>query len=145
MIHFGDNVKIIFLDIDGVLCLDGTTFHPDRVQQLKRIVDSVPDCELILSSSWRLSPSLSSAVDINLVDAGIKTCMDLTPDFGDGPRSKEIQAWLDEHPNISKFAIIDDDVDAEIPGHFFRTDFSVMGQGGLTEEIADRIIEFLNS
>lgn len=32
------------------------------------------------------------------------------PDMPTHPRSKEIVAWLQAHPNVQQFAVIDDDV-----------------------------------
>lgn len=55
-------------------------------------------------------------------------------------RSLEIETWLDAHPEVSTFAILDDDPGAFIKGSFFQTRWSV----GLTDEIADKVITHLN-
>ena len=61
----------------------------------------------------------------------------------DSIRGDEIQEWLDEHPEVEKYAIIDDDDDMlpEQEENFFQTDF----QTGLTDEIAKKVIKHLNS
>lgn len=57
-------MKVIFLDIDGVVCLhkdkknwdnDEEVFDEDCCKRLKEIV-SATGCKLVLSSSWRLFP-----------------------------------------------------------------------------------------
>lgn len=55
-------MKIIFLDIDGVLAVNhkdgrddyGSGFHPEFVSNLKRIIDKT-GAKIVISSSWRHS------------------------------------------------------------------------------------------
>lgn len=52
---------ILFLDIDGVLnrkgCFDeiamSSTFDPECVEILNTVLDRVPSCKIVLSTSWR--------------------------------------------------------------------------------------------
>lgn len=59
----------------------------------------------------------------------------------------EISAWLSDDTraaaaNIQRFAILDDCDDmAYLASHFFMCD----GQWGLTDEVADMVIEYLNA
>ena len=66
---------------------------------------------------------------------------DSTPclDAGIDDRSSEILSWLSKN-KCDNFAILDDDLDAEVEGHFFKTNYNI----GLTEEITQKVIEFLN-
>lgn len=62
--------KYVFLDFDGVLNTEkyqtqlrlegkygwdkyGQLFDPEAVGNLKRILDSIPDCWIIIESSWK--------------------------------------------------------------------------------------------
>lgn len=56
-------------------------------------------------------------------------------------RGEQIAEWLAEHPEVTRFAIVDDDSDmGDLDSYLFKTDFN----SGLTAEIADRIIEHLS-
>lgn len=59
-----------------------------------------------------------------------------------GVRGHEIQAWLDKHPEVEKYAILDDDSDMlpEQMPNFFKTTF----QNGLLEETMYKVIKHLN-
>ena len=52
------NVKLVFLDVDGVLnsmdsCRAGTEIQDDKLKLLKKIIDCT-GAEIVISSSWRL-------------------------------------------------------------------------------------------
>jgi hypothetical protein len=47
--------------------------------------------------------------------------MDVLPDMQPRPRSEEIVAWLEAHPAVKLFAVIDDDDDCLDPFGFDRT------------------------
>ncbi len=59
-------------------------------------------------------------------------------------RDEEIKAWLEQHPEVEKFAILDD-VDLEqmegLEEHFFQTEF----EEGLTHEQSLKIIKHLSN
>jgi hypothetical protein len=70
---------------------------------------------------------------------------DVTPVFEDADdvRGYEIQAWLDLHPGVTRYAILDDDCDMllhQLPNHF-RT----VSELGITPEIAARVIAHLQA
>lgn len=114
-------MKILFLDIDGVLnserscfAFDGYphSFDPGDLPKfdlvalaLVRKLCRVSECAVVLSSTWRLYPDLraqaAEALDLPIIDA--------TPDHGgyDG-RSTEVTAWLAAHPEVTSYAIVDD-------------------------------------
>lgn len=57
-------------------------------------------------------------------------------------RGDEIRQWLKENKEIEKFAILDDESDMR---EFTKTNlFQTNVEVGLTKEIADKVIEFLN-
>lgn len=54
-------------------------------------------------------------------------------------RGDEINAWLKDHPEVTKYAILDDDCDFYDDQPLFQTTF----QYGLTDEIAEAVIKHL--
>ena len=119
-------MKVLFLDIDGVLNsmeffarLPSTRsmceVDPKAVKRVLRVLE-VTGAKLVLSSTWRLSAEL-----VERLRAVGLPIYDMTPSLGTEPRYKEIGAWLVEHMEATKYAIIDDDTDAEIKGRFVRT------------------------
>lgn len=144
-------MKILFLDIDGVLnnrdtiAMGGLNeITPSKLELLKQIVDAT-DVQLVLSSDWRHSDA-----DLRLVVAALRTVglelFSITPYLRGKPRWEEINEWLNnpyfETHKVEKIAIVDDENSAgeDRPGCFFKTEFVT----GLTPEIAQDIITFLN-
>lgn len=135
-------MKVVFLDVDGVLNNFGLIsrygfeyIDEGCVAFLAQIVKST-GAEIVLSSSWRRHEN-----DLSLVRTALRaSCLeikDCTPWLNGRARIYEIKQWLDGHPEVEKFAILDDDEDAgfETEG-FFQTDPEV----GLTGEIAEKIV-----
>lgn len=139
--------KVLFLDIDGV-CNSRSTLQ--RSQRSGSILGMDPylsflvgkiqldtDCEIVLSSSWRHAPEGVKEVKSHFKLYG------MTPSSLKGIRGNEIQVWLDSHPEVTRYAIVDDDSDmleSQLP-NFFKTHFEF----GITEEIAKAITEHLNA
>ena len=142
-------MKVLFLDIDGVMnheALFGKGIYAiDPIGEqhlilLKQIVDET-GVEIVLSSSWRCCENARDKVSKSLSNMGMKF-ISTTPVFRASlERSLEIQDWLDNHPEVVEFAILDDDADANIEGHFFQTTF----KEGLTKEIANSVIKYLGT
>lgn len=136
--------KILFLDCDGVVNSKNTT------QRSKGFIGIDPElafragkipihtgCEVVLSSTWRLM-----ADSRDEIKQRVYPFVDITPQLPGKTRGEEIQAWLDIHPEVTKYAILDDDADmleSQLP-NFFRTSW----ENGLTEEIMERVIDHLN-
>ena len=121
-------MKVIFLDIDGVLNneehivkihgLLGKEQYLDLLREIGELPFDYRSCELlqkfiketnvevILSSTWRLNPE---APNIIKRYAGIEI-KDITPRLN-GIRGEEIQQYLDNHKEISNYVILDDDSD----------------------------------
>lgn len=143
----GKERKVLFLDIDGV-CNSQNFAHKQGRNGILGI-DPYPaflvgkiqidtDCEVVLSSTWRLWENTRNEVAQKVVKF-----VDCTPDFrGRGTRGDEIQDWLDRNPDVARYAILDDDadmLDSQLP-NFFHTTW----QKGLTPEIAKAVTEHLN-
>jgi hypothetical protein len=49
--------------------------------------------------------------------------------------------WLTDHPEVTRYAIVDDNSDF----HAFQPLFQTLWQIGITDEIANQITDYLNS
>ena len=119
-------MRVIFLDIDGVLNCKGSfeavhaipalreeisnyIIDPALVLNLKRIVDCT-GAAVVLSSSWRHNcPAEGHRLVAFAVlwSHGI-TVHSITPSLDFGPRGDEIAAWLQRHPETERYVILDD-------------------------------------
>ena len=112
------------------------------IVQLKKIVEAT-DAEIVLSSSWRWYKETRDKIHHQLRQKGIDF-VDTTPREIDITMSRgaEIKAWLDNHPEVEKFVILDDDelqIEEYLPYHV-KTNFKY----GLTREKAAEAIKILN-
>lgn len=138
--------KILFLDIDGVVNCSLTTarhggyigIDPFMSLLVDRIIQAT-GCEVVLSSSWR-------HMEDGREEVRQKVCkfIDVTPSsMHMSCRGEEIQDWLDRHPDVTKFAILDDNSDmleSQKPS-FFQTSWET----GLTEPVMQKVINHLNA
>jgi hypothetical protein len=130
-------MKVLFLDIDGVLnnmySMVQYKAHlwPPLVYKLNEISNSDTDVKVVVSSSWRI---LFSDYDLKVLlgragwsrsDLIIGTTPRASRD--DNTRGNEIQKWLDAHPEVTHYAIVDDDSDmleSQMP-HFVNTTYEL--------------------
>lgn len=137
-------MKVLFLDIDGVV---NKQENFDRSKNpgpypldsycafLVGRIQLQTGCEVVLSSSWRNHPD-----GVQNVSERVVKLLDKTP-YLSGIRGDEVQAWLNKHPEVEKYAILDDDSDFHDHQPLFKTSF----KEGLTDEIAQQVIDHLNS
>jgi len=134
-------MKVIFLDIDGVLNCS-TTSNPRKlpyiidkkiVRRLKRLLLRT-GAKVVLSSTWRIDPIGCYAAKYWGVPV-----FDVCPDLPKSPRCKEILAWLADHPRVTRYVVIDDEDDEldELP--LFQPSASV----GLTMEMVRGVERYL--
>jgi hypothetical protein len=133
-------VKVLFLDVDGVLNSRSTTDFRNNLYPIDPYMAFMvgkiqldTDCQVVLSSSWRLHPDGIAAVEKNVVKV-----LDKTP-YLDGIRGDEIVQWLRDHDDVTKYAILDDDSDFYDWQPLFKTTFEF----GLTPEIAAAVTQHL--
>ena len=106
-------MKVIFLDIDGVLNCSKTP-NPRNLPYVvdKRLLANLhklirmTDAKVVLSSTWRVDP-----VGIFAAKHRGIPFVDVCPDFPRSPRRKEIRRWLAAHPHVERFVVIDDQDD----------------------------------
>lgn len=155
-------MKLIFLDIDGVL--NSQYMYADRDDEIidskggklsKRCIKLLNNitedtgAKIVLSSTWRTDKGVESF----LCDAGIAgEIIGKTPYIGDrwALRGNEILAWIKENSGLigkqyheyHSFIILDDDSDMLYwqRENFFHTD----AYAGLTPNIAYKATRFLN-
>jgi len=135
-------MKVIFLDIDGVLNCTKTpnprsfpyVVDEQLLLRLQKMLART-GAEVVLSSTWRCDPVGLYAAKYYGVPF-IDTC----PDLPDEPRSKEVLAWLSRHPEATRYAIIDDEDDDldELPL------FQPSRHSGITPEIVEGVARYLN-
>ncbi len=135
-------IKVIFLDIDGVVnCKNTMQRHrgaigidPHIAFRIGKIILET-DAKIVLSSSWKHYKD-----GINEVNKQVYKIHDVTP-MVKGVRGNEIKAWLDKHPEVEKYAILDDDSDMldEQMDNFFKT----LWDEGITDEIMNKVINHL--
>ncbi len=157
------SVKIIFLDIDGVLnnlytkeTFEGFVFVEDeKILLLKEIIEST-NAEIVLTSTWRKGwfykehnnsyngeeVWLFEALQEKLNEYGIEL-FDYTEEIG--LRGEEISKWLEDNNDkkIESYVVIDDMDESELHQHtsyFIQTDI----EEGLTKMYVEQAISLLN-
>jgi len=93
---------------------------------VQRIVQNT-GCEIVLSSSWRLFQNSRDELERKICKFA-----DITPILHT-PRGYEIKVWLTLHPEIERYAILDDaeSILPEQRANFFQTTW----ESGLTEDV----------
>lgn len=139
-------MRVLFLDVDGVINSEATLqkcgggilgIDPYLAFLVGKISLAIPDLKVVLSSSWRHFEHGREQVEEQCV-----SIFDVTPGLGFGTiRGDEIRAWLDSHPEVEKYAILDDNSDMrpEQFNNFFQTSWKT----GITEEVVQEVIDHL--
>lgn len=150
-------MRVVFLDIDGVLVpgpsedrpSNRDLARPEAVAALNRITRET-DASIVVSSNWRIKFDLARLQQM-LEGWGVEgvigsrtPAIDPEP-FNKNPavpvdRGEEIEAWLEAHPRVESFVILDDDADM---GRLRNRLVQTNERTGLTEADADRAITLL--
>lgn len=149
--------KVLFLDIDGVLnhhrsFSKGVHIDNECVILLDKVLKAVPELDIVVSSVWRHHgvekiQFLLKSTGARHAVRRVGNCefqnrvVDVTGRLND-IRGKEIQQWLDHHPEVERFVILDDDSDmleSQMPW-LVQTDTDT----GLMEHHIEKILELLN-
>jgi hypothetical protein len=161
-------MKIIFLDIDGVICLSwGSRFRKIKRWELeggegeppvtirlddfdKMAVDVLNDiiltsgADLVISSDWRLYATLDEMKDLFHQFGVIKGPIDFTPELQTTTkhaniRVDEINLWLSKHMEVTNWVAIDD-MDLSELDNFIKT----REREGLKQcNISNKILRYL--
>lgn len=162
-------MKVIFLDIDGVLnssfwvkghqkeISDGTLIDKNKIELLAKIVEET-GAVLVMHSGWRfwfnnnmqaIRKEAQNLIDL-LLDSGLRIYA-MTPDLTTEEirktkmfskvKASEIFLWLKQNPNVSKWIVLDDlDLhNDDLAIKQVRTNAEI----GITEKDVDKAIEML--
>lgn len=159
-------MKIIFLDFDGVLNSATSFLYEDNRRKVHKeqgvkgpvnetlsyhccaafqlLLDIYPEAKVVLSTTWR------NLFDLEWLKAKLaeyhidsSRVIGITPtDYGHS-RGKEIKAWLDLHPDVTHYIIIDDN-DWDITpvhgtGRFVKTEWDHGMHVGHTFEAKEKL------
>lgn len=151
-------MKVIFLDIDGVLNSDEyldkvknsdiqgieRDIDVEKVKLLKRAIDET-GARVVLSSSWRYT---RNARYLKELLANYEIRVDSTPYIRD-ERGLEIKKWLSENQGVEDFIILDDEIFDSFDEELIKKLVKVsngngrsLGEGLLPKDV-DEIIERL--
>ena len=129
--------RICFLDYDGVVNTpmwnsEGTVCSygfpkQGKVNNFQAVQWLSEACQkfgydIVVTSTWRLDDNYKEC----LINGGLRKGIEVlgrTPRFSGQPRGAEIQKYIDEHPEILYYVIVDDESDMlpEQMGHFIKT------------------------
>jgi len=144
-------MKVAFLDVDGVLNTNRTCIayggYARNCEQIERLdpvaigliknICNAAGASIVLSSVWRKHA--------DWVEFGPKTglpVIDRTKSLCSGIRGEEIEEWLERHPEVTHYAIIDDSSDllSHHFGRFVKTSF----KDGFTWQHAEQLAKLLD-
>ncbi len=141
---------VIFLDFNGVLDTnnDMDVIDQGNLNRIKILADMF-EAKVVISSSLknpfyyngRHSRMFQSILN-TLLETGIDV-IGITPKAES--REEEIKMYLEAHPEISNYCIIDDDYDMEnLKEHLVKLPSQMeIGQEGFTQEYLDKAIKVL--
>ena len=148
-----ESVKLLFLDVDGVLnsmdsCRQNTEIQDEKLKLLKTIIDST-NAEIVISSSWRLNETELKQLEYSLNKYNMEH-IGCTPKIFF--RTDEIKAFMNNYLKANKnikitnwIAIDDMDLNKYNPkmmdGHFVKTSLL----SGLTQFDVEKAIKLLNT
>ena len=155
-------MKVIFLDFDGVITTQKSKYKldSDALHLLGKIINST-DAKIVISSSWRqrtLEGTIKALQDtsdfrlngiefpfidriVGITDKIYGVALTDKEKHISLLRGVEIREWLNEHPEVTNYVILDDDSDMllEQANHFVKTDT----YEGLTNENVEQAIDIL--
>lgn len=131
-------MKVIFLDIDNVLNTDAGIYlyyrktkknhyiDPKIAANLTKLCNLIPSANIVISSMWRGYFSLEQLRDYlkDYVNPEIiidKTLISRFSDWDHPNRGKVIANYLEDHPKIKEYVILDDlddKISDQHKGHF---------------------------
>lgn len=106
---------------------------PTLLERLKGVLNRT-GAKVVLSSTWRVDPvGVLAAKQLGV------PFIDVTPDQPDAPRCGEITSWLNAHPEVVRYAVVDDSSDCldELPL------FQPSSKRGFDQAIADGLEAYL--
>jgi hypothetical protein len=152
-------MKIIFLDIDGV-CNSEQWYRSDEyylnlskdpdldphiIERLNQFTNDT-GVKLVISSSWKYDNYCLE----RLTRAGLNNIVDSTPNlifsvpYDEFCKGIEIRSYLDSHPEIERYLILDDEID-DILSKYLSGFLLIDPRVGITEENINFCKEWFNN
>jgi len=140
-------MKILFLDVDGVLNSQESTrkshhkkgsiigIDPEYVLLLHRILEAT-DAKVVVSSTWRKG-DMKEVIEAVKPFEVIGRTLSMPSRF----RGHEVKAYLETRMDQPRYAILDDDSDFLWGQSLFKTTW----EHGLTQGVVDEVIKHLNA
>jgi hypothetical protein len=125
-------------DFQGIVLRNLRELSPVKVDLLNKIIDRT-DAAVVVSSSWRHGYSVEGLHRILVCKGFTGDVIDKTGTHGHC-RGDEIQAWLDAHPYVEKFCILDDGSDM---GHLMSKLVHTSFKDGLLPEHVEKAVAML--
>ena len=158
-------MSIIFLDVDGPINTDRNKVEQARmgysvssfrirlpkhtIQNLKSVVENIPNCKIVLSSKWRLGGTPSPArlnLERQIKPYGLYIYSE-TP-YMNLDRGLEISTWLYKFKTrmgyIPPYIILDNELDTILPSHKGHVVYCD-SRNGLTRRGVNISISLLNN
>ena len=148
-------MKVIFLDIDGVLNSDEyyrsvdrtikewSRFDPRVAKMITNLVEEF-SAKIVITSTWRFGAV--KLLNKELKRSGLRKYLHndwKSPQVHPSHRGTEIKMWVDKHPEVVNYLILDDDTNMleEQVTHFVRTDLRI----GMLDEHIRKANEILST
>lgn len=157
-------MKVIFLDIDGCLShslRDEDLYHDhfadkdipvdeDNLAAFKSVVDRVPDAKVVWSTDWRFFDEplwhdrwKNPRLYLESLPWMAGRVVGKTPCKMSSEHFHDIKWWLDDHPGVDRYVVIED---SYFPAEWFGIERHVVKCDpgiGLTAEGADEAVRLL--
>lgn len=161
-------MRVLFLDIDGVLnsyqsahhlqqlrqesgpfppyfnnyvLKNGLDMCPLAVSNLIHLLNEVKDLQIVISSTWRFGCDLKDLKALFPMSELIRSrIIDSTPSLTSGNRGDEIKRWvINSTTRVQQFAVLDDDTDMDaVEEHFFHVNHKV----GFDYLLCEKVINY---
>lgn len=129
--------KFLFLDIDGVICIENA-LSKSCVSNVKKVLELVPNLEVVLTSTRRADENQCTQLSKIL---GV-SYLYKTPVLHKGNRSVEITEFLSTIEEPYKFVIVDDDIN--LYTYYFNELLICNKYFGFTDEMVYAVLHILN-
>ena len=166
------NVKILFLDVDGVINTSAmwpgqmTPMSDEHIMRIGQIIKQT-ECKIVLSTTWRYMKNKRQKLIAKLNDIGDKMNVQFDV-IGRTPynakqklhlsqRAIEIKQYIDKHTKSSKYKLVSwcalDDMDLTAKNHKWHEECNQIMDGhfvqtdeskGITDEQVKQVVAILN-
>ena len=134
-------MKVIFLDFNGIVDTydEMDEINLGNLERIKKLCE-LCNASVVYSSSNRYSrfgkELISKMMELGLDIIGVTPKLD--------SREEEISKYLEEHPEIDNYCVLDDDYDMKSFGNrMIKLPSQMTGSMGFTEEYYDKAIKVL--